>query len=165
MRALQFAQDRLATGGWQSTRRPILLTILMWFSAVGAIGGVVWIGAVAAGVGGTAMRGKPVSREEWLAIAAPVIGVVAMLMALTSIGLRRHRPWARWTWMSIWPFIVIATIAAAVEDAIPVSLAWQAVIAASVGGALFAWALFRYHASVLYFYRIRQARSGSMFRR
>jgi hypothetical protein len=162
MSALQFAQDRLATGASRSIRRPLLLTILMWFSGLYAVGAVLGIGAVIADLAPTSMGGVEVTREHWLRVAAPIVAVIGALMALTGVGLRRHRPWARWTCMCIWPFIAVAGIAAASVDAIPWWLARQALIDATVAGAIAAWVLFWSNESVLYFYRIRQARGGSL---
>jgi hypothetical protein len=165
MRALQFAQDRLATGGSRSIRRPLPLTIVMWFSGIYAIGAAVGIAVVALDVASPSMGGMPVSREFWLQLAAPLIGGIAVLMALTSLGLRRHRPWSRWTCICIWPLIAMTAIGAASQDMIPWWLARQALIDAAVVGAIATWLLFRYRESVLYFYRVRQARGGSVFRR
>lgn len=165
VRALQFAQDRLATGGWRSIRRPLPLTILMWFSGIYAIGAVLGIVAVATGLGSPSMGGMRVTREEWLEVAAPLVGATAVLMGLTSIGLRRHRPWARWCFMLIWPLIICTGVAMAWTGAIPWWLGRQALIDATAVGAFAAWLLFWYRGSLLYFYRIRQAAGGMSFRR
>ncbi len=165
VRALQFAQDRLATGGWRSIRRPLPLTILMWFSGIYAVGAVLGIVAVAIGLGSPSMGGMQVTPEEWLEVAAPVVGVTAVLMGLTSIGLRRHRPWARWCFMLIWPLIICAGVGMAWTGAIPWWLGRQALIDATAVGAFAAWLLFWHRGSLLYFYRIRQAAGGRSFRR
>lgn len=165
MRALQFAQDRLATGGWRSIRRPIPLTILMWLSGIYAVGAVLGIVAVATGLGSPSMGGMQVTREEWVEVAAPLVGATAVLMGLTSIGLRRHRPWARWCFMLIWPLIICTGVGMAWTGAIPWWLGRQALIDATAVGAFAAWLLFWSRGSLLYFYRIRQAAGGRSFRR
>lgn len=137
----------------------------MWFSGLYAVSAAVGIAAVAWGFGSTSMGGMAVDREEWLHIAAPLIAAVAVLMAFTSIGLRWHQPWARWTCMCIWPLIAATAIALWLGDEIPWWLARQALIAASLVGAFLAWLLFWYRGSVLYFYRVRQARGGVLVRR
>lgn len=165
MRALQFAQDRLATGGWRSIQRPLPLTILMWFCALFAIGALIGVGAVGAGFGEPSMGGMFVSRELWLQVAAPLLSATAILMLLTSVGLRWHQPWARWTCMCIWALIAATGLAAGLAETIPWRLAQQAAINSCAFGAFFAWLLFWYGGSVLYFYRVRQARGGSFSRR
>lgn len=137
----------------------------MWFSGLYAIGAVIGIATVAAGFGTTSMGGMPVTREHWLDVAAPIVGVIAVLMGLTAVGLRAHRSWARWTCMCIWPFIAASGVAAAIVESIPWWLARQAVIDAAVAGLIAGWVLFRHRASVMYFYRVRQARGGSSYRR
>lgn len=151
-------------GGSRSIRRPILLTILMWFCALYALSAVLGVVAVATEFAPPMMGGMEVSREVWFTVAAPVIGVIAVLMALTALGLRWHRTWARWTCMCIWPFIMIAGVVAALLELIPWWLARQALIDAPVAGLIAAWLLFWSQQSVLYFYRIRQARGGSFVR-
>ncbi len=165
VRALQFAQDRLDAGGWTSIRRPLPLTILMWLSAVYAVGAVLGILAVAIGLVSPSMGGMEVTREQWLDVAAPLVAAIAALMVLTSVGLRRHRTWARWCFMLIWPLIIASGVGMASAGAIPWWLGRQAVIEATVAGLFSAWLLFRQRGSVLYFYRIRQARGGMAFRR
>lgn len=145
-------------------RRPLLLTVLMWFCATYAIGAAIGIGIVAAGFGETSMGGMPVTRDEWLAVAAPVISSVGALMGVTSIALWRHRRWARWTWMLIWPLLTAWASVDAIGGVIPWWLARQAIVDAVLFGVASWWLLFRYSPAVVYFYRLRQARSSSFSR-
>lgn len=137
----------------------------MWLSGILACSAVALLVAVAFDPGPISIGGMAVTREFWLEVAAPLTGAIAVFSALTTIGLRRHRPWSRWSCMCIWPLIVATAIAAAMQDAIPSWIVRQAVIDAGVAAAIAAWLLFRYRESVLYFYRVRQARGGSLFRR
>lgn len=137
----------------------------MWFCAIYALGALIGIGAVAAGLGSAWMGGMPVTREDWLEIAAPLIGMIAILMVLTTAGLRRHRVWARWSFMLIWPLIVVYAVAHASLGAIPWWLATKAIIDATGVGLFAAWLLFWQRGSLLYFYRIRQAGGGMTVRR
>lgn len=57
-------------------QRPRALTLLMWFTGVYAVGAILGIGAVVAGFGHTSIGGLPVTREVWLAVAAPLVGVL-----------------------------------------------------------------------------------------
>ncbi|MGH6876504.1 MAG: hypothetical protein ACREHV_03890 [Rhizomicrobium sp.] len=86
-------------------KRPRILTVLMWFCALYAIGAVFGIGAaivdVGRFIGGYSIGGMPVSREQWLAIAGPLVATIAILMAATALALKRHHRWARTTLMCI----------------------------------------------------------------
>ncbi|CAN5631923.1 hypothetical protein BH18VER1_BH18VER1_00860 [soil metagenome] len=137
----------------------------MWFGGIYSIGSALAISAVAAGFGEPSLRGVPLTREEWLHVAAPLLGAISLLMGLTSVGLRRHQPWARWTFICIWPLILGAGVAAASTASIPWWLGRQAAMYASAIGLLSAWLLFWKRSTVLYFYRIRQASGGRWFRR
>ncbi len=137
----------------------------MWFCGIYALGALIGIGAVVAGLGSASMGGMPVTREDWLQIAAPLMGTIAILMGLTTAGLRRHRVWARWCFMLIWPLIVVYAVANASLGAIPWWLATQAIIDATAVGLFAAWLLFWQRGSLLYFYRIRQAGGGMTVRR
>jgi hypothetical protein len=127
----------------------------MWFCAIYAIGAILGIVAVALDlgrfVGGDSMGGMAVSRGKWLTTAAPLVATVAVLMAVSAIGLWRHRRWARTTFMCIWPVIAIYGVLCGLVQAVPWMLAIRAVINAAVVGLISAWLFFRYHASVSYF--------------
>jgi hypothetical protein len=133
--------------------RPLVLTIVMWFSGIYAIGGVIGLGLAGAGIAPYSIGGMPVTRGEWFRAAAPLIAAIVLLMGATSLGLRRHRRWARLTFMSIWPLIVLDAAVCAALRAIPWSLAFRAFTDAGLVGLLVAWALFRHPPSVAYFAR------------
>ncbi|MFN2475157.1 MAG: hypothetical protein ABR526_02305 [Chthoniobacterales bacterium] len=132
----------------------------MWFSLVYAIGAVLAIVAVADGMIAPSIGGIEVTREHWMEVAAPVCGSTALLMILTSVGLRWHQPWARWTFTLVWPVIAISATAWALLEEIPWSLATRAIMSAAAVGLFASWLLFRSRTVVLYFYRIRQANGG-----
>jgi hypothetical protein len=137
----------------------------MWFSGIYSVASALGISAVAAGFNELSVGGVPLTRDEWLHVAAPLLGAISLLTGLTSVGLRRHQPWARWTFMCVWPLIIAAGLAAALTDSIPWWLGRQAAIYAFAGGFFSAWLLFWKRSTVLYFYRIRQASGGGWFRR
>lgn len=157
VRALQFAQDRLAMGGSRTIRRPVALSIVMWFSVVYAVVALVAIAGVAAGMIAPSIGGIEVTREHWMEVAAPVFGSTGLLMILTGIGLRWHQPWVRWTFTLVWPVIALSAASFASLDEIPWSLATRAIVTAGAVGLFASWLLFRSRTAVLYFYRIRQA--------
>lgn len=143
-------------------KRPLFLSILMWFAGIYAVGAVLGIFAVVFDLGrltgGYSMGGMAVSREAWLHIAAPLVATVALLMGATAIGLKNGRRWSRITFICIWPVIVFYGIAAAFFDAVPWALGTRAVIDASCVGAIAGWFLFAYKPSRSYFEAIRKLR-------
>jgi hypothetical protein len=131
--------------------RPLVLTIVMWFSGIYALGGVIGLGLAVAGAAPYSIGGLPVSREQWFRVAAPLISGIVVLMGATSFALHRHRPWARITFMSIWLIIILDATVCALLQAIPWSLAVRAFIDAGLVGLIAAWAMFRHQPSVAYF--------------
>jgi hypothetical protein len=132
-------------------RRPKTLTVVMWFAGIYAVGAVIGIAAVVAGIGEPAMGGMPVSRDTWLRVAAPLVATIAVLMGLTSAGLQRQRVWARWPFMCIWPVIALYGLGCGMVGAIPWSLVARAWIDALLFGAVAAWLLFRHRPSAAWF--------------
>ncbi len=112
-------------------RRPKTLTVVMWFAGIYAVGAVLGIAAVAAGIG---EPGVPVSRDAWLKVAAPLVATIAVLICLTSLGLRRHRLWARRPFIFIWPLIAVYGSGCGLVGAIP----WSLVARAWIDALLFA---------------------------
>lgn len=155
----------MSMGGSRTIRRPVAISLVMWFSLIMALGAVFTIVAVVEGMIPPSIGGTEVTRDHWMEIAAPVLGSTALLMALTAIGLRWHQPWARWTFTIVWPAIAISAAAFAVLEEIPWALATRAMLMATVVGLFVSWLLFRSRTAVLYFYRIRQSRGGSFSRR
>ncbi len=160
VRALQFAQDRLAMGGSRTIRRPAAISIVMWFSVLYAIAALFAVFGVIEGFVAPPIGGTEVTREHWMQIAGPVVGSTALLMLLTGVGLRWHQPWARWTFTLVWPVIAVSAAAGALLEELPWSLAARAILSTFVVGLFASWLLFRSRTAVLYFYRIRQSGGG-----
>jgi hypothetical protein len=72
-------------------------------------------------------------------------------MSLTSIGLSRHRSWARWTFLSIPPMIAAYALGCGLAHAVE----WTVVARAWLGAFLFAlfalWVCLRRSSHVAYF--------------
>jgi hypothetical protein len=138
-------------------KRPRVLTVLMWFCATYAIGAAFGICAAIFDlghyIGGYSIGGLPVSREQWLTIAAPLVATIAVLMAATALALKRHYPWARTTFMCIWPIIIAYGICCAIIGAIPWTLALRALVDATFVGAIAGWLLFLYKPDRAFFER------------
>lgn len=127
----------------------------MWFCAVYAVGGTLGIIAVIFDLGrflgGYSMGGMPVSRDTWLTVAAPLVAMIACLMGATAMGFKRGRRWARFTFMSIWPVIILYGVGTASIGLIPWSLGLRAFIDATLAGAIAAWLLFGHKPSRAFF--------------
>jgi hypothetical protein len=136
-------------------KRPIALSILMWFAGVYSCAAVVGLAIEIAGFGNYSIGGMPVTRHQWLIVAAPLIAIIAALMGVTAIGLHHNRRWARNIFMCIWPLIAIYGLICGVVHAVPWSLAWRAVIDASIVGLISAWLLYRCRPSTEYFKALR----------
>lgn len=136
-------------------KRPLALTILMWFCAIYAVGAVSGIFAVLLDlgrfVGGYSIGGMKVTREQWLAIAGPLVAVTAILMGATAFALKRHHIWARITFMSIWPLISIYGVGCAVRGAVPWALSLRAIIDATFVCVIALWLLFWHKPSRRFF--------------
>ena len=133
-------------------KRPVVLTIVMWFAVLYAIGSLAGIVAAIFGLSEHYMIGGiHVTRQRWLTVAAPLVAMVAVLMTLSAVGLWRHRMWARTTFMCVWPLIAIYGVVCGLVQAVSWTLAIRAVINAAVVGLISAWLFFWYRASVSYF--------------
>lgn len=129
--------------------------MLMWFTGLYACGAVAGLIIEIAGLGSYSIGGIPVSRHQWLIVAAPLIASIAALMAITAIALRGHRPWARTVFMCIWPLIAVYGLVSGMLQTVPWSLAWRAVLDSAVVGLIAAWVLYYHRPSVEYFRFIR----------
>jgi hypothetical protein len=118
-------------------------------------GAVVGLAIEIAGFGKYSVGGMPVTRHQWLTVAAPLIALIAALMGVTAIGLHHHRRWARNIFISIWPLIAIYGLICGVVHTVPCSLAWRAVIDASIVGLISGWLLYRSRPSAEYFKSLR----------
>ncbi|PZR77233.1 MAG: hypothetical protein DLM73_00260 [Chthoniobacterales bacterium] len=138
-------------------KRPRVLTVLMWFCAIYAIGAAFGIGAAIVHlgryIGGYSIGGMPVSRAQWLTIAGPLVATIAVFMAATALALKRHYRWARTTFMCIWPIIIAYGIGCAILGAIPWTLALRALVDATFAGAITGWLLFLYKPDRAFFER------------
>jgi hypothetical protein len=136
-------------------KRPLALSILMWFAGLYACGAIIGISIALAGIGRYSIGGTPVTREQWLSVAAPLVAAIALLMGLSAFGLWHHRKWARPVFMSIWPLIAIYGLGAGFVHSVSWSLALRAVIDATIFGLIFGWLLYRHRPSVEYFRSIQ----------
>ena len=75
-------------------------------------------------IGPHVMGGEPVTRTEWLRIAAPLVAAMGVLMALVCYALASRKPWSRHV------IIMIFTL---------ISIMWRALINATMFGCLSGW--------------------------
>ncbi len=140
-------------------KRPRVLTVLMWFCLIYAMGAAIGISVAIVDlgryIGGYSIGGMPVSRAQWLAVAAPLVATIAVFMAATAFALKRHYRWARTAFMCIWPIIMAYGISNAIIGAIPWTLALRALVDATFVGAIAGWLLFFYKPDRVFFERPR----------
>ncbi len=90
-------------------------------------------------IGPHIMGGEHVMREEWLHIAAPLVGVIGVLMALISYGFASQRAWSRHLVITIFILIIVyASILGALE-LIHHSIMWRAIINGTLFGGASVW--------------------------
>ena len=118
----------------------------MWFSAAAAVTIIALISGIIIEPplgGGTA--------DAQARTAALLSSVLAVLLAMTAVGLIRHRSWARLPIMCISPLILIAAIGCGALGVIPATAALGVMLGAIFFGVGAAWLLFRHKPSVDYF--------------
>ncbi len=138
-------------------KQPAAIKILVWFAALACAGMFLSIPLVYFGIAPAMMGGEPVTRSEWLHIAAPLVAVIGILMALSSYGLATRKPWARRAVMAIPILIVSYAVAIGAPGWIKPVIMWRAVINGSILGCLSVW-YFYFKPNVAKYFRELQDR-------
>jgi hypothetical protein len=90
-------------------------------------------------IGPTSMGGERVTRTEWLRIAAPLVGTMGILMALTCYALATRKFWSRHVVITMFALIIVyATILGAL-NLLRHSIMLRAIINGTVFGCLSWW--------------------------
>ncbi len=103
--------------------------------------------------------GRPVLREEWLALAGPLLAITAVLMAAIAIGIFRARPWSRHVVMLHWMVVCGYGLVHAALGTVEASLAIRAVVQGAVLGAFAAWYFYRKPNVVAYFHSLQKRKA------
>jgi hypothetical protein len=67
-------------------KQPFAIRVLTWFAALASAGMYLSILLAILDIGPHIMGGEPVTRTEWLHIAAPLVAVIGILMAFIAYG-------------------------------------------------------------------------------
>ena len=119
--------------------KPLAIRILTWFAALASAGMYLSILLAILDIGPHIMGGEPVTRTEWLHIAAPLVAVIGVLMAFIAYGFATQKLWSRHVVIAMFGLIIIyATILGALNP-IHHAIMWRAIINASVFGAASIW--------------------------
>ncbi len=119
--------------------KPLAIRILTWFAALASAGMYLSILLAILDIGPHIMGGEPVTRTEWLHIAAPLVAVIGVLMAFIAYGFATQKLWSRHVVIAMFGLIIIyATILGAL-NLIHHAIMWRAIINASVFGAASIW--------------------------
>ena len=118
---------------------PVAIRVLTWFAALASAGMFLSILLAVCGIGPTMMGGERVTRTEWLHIAAPLVGIIGVLMAFISYGFASQRAWSRHLVMTMSILIIGYAIAVGALNLIHRAIMWRAIINATVLGVVSAW--------------------------
>ncbi len=115
------------------------------------------LGALALLVGGLAgafpyvLDAHDVTREQWLAAAAPLFAITILLMAVIAYGLLRRRAWSRHAVMAHWAAVFAWGVLLWARGTVAPSLALRVMAEAGALGLIAAWYFYRKRNVVAYF--------------
>lgn len=132
----------------------IAVTVMALLFAVVLIGGVFDLLPPETGY---SVGGRPVSRDQWLRLAAPIFATSAVWFGAAAVGLWTRRPWARFPIIAAFGTVCGFALTGLAIGSFPRDLALRAIAQAAVMGALSD--VYLYHTSVArYFDALRQPR-------
>lgn len=132
----------------------IAVTVMAVVFAAVLVGGVLDVMPADAGY---SVGGKPVSRDEWMRLAAPVFATSAAWLGAAAVGMWLRKPWSRFPVIAAFGTVCGFALAGLALGSFPRDLAVRAVIQAAVMGA--ASDVYLYHTSVArYFDALRRRR-------
>jgi len=118
---------------------PFLIRAFVWFAALASVSMYLSMVLAILDIGPHIMGGEPVTRTEWLHIAAPLVAVIGILMACIAYGFAGQKPWSRHVVIAMFVlFIVYASILAPLS-LIHHTLMWRAIIDGTVFGGVSVW--------------------------
>jgi hypothetical protein len=90
-------------------------------------------------IGPHIMGGEPVTRTEWLHIAAPLVAVIGILMAFIAYGFATQKYWSRHLVLAMFVLIVVYASILGALNLVHHAIIWRAIINASVFGGASVW--------------------------
>ena len=120
-------------------KKPFAIRVLTWFATLASTGMFVSIVLAIVDIGPHLMGGETVTRSEWLHIAAPLVAMIACLMASIAYGLAARKAWSRHLVMAIFVLIIVYATVLGALNVLRHTIMWRAIVNASVFGCASAW--------------------------
>ena len=92
---------------------------------------------------GYSVGGRPVTRGEWMRMAAPLFAASAAWFGAAAVGLWRGRRWGRACVVAAFATVGAYALGGLATATMPAALAWRAVAEAGVMGGAAWWYLYR----------------------
>lgn len=125
------------------------------FAIVYALGASLLLIGGAAGWLPYSIDGRPVTREQWITLAAPLFAISILLMACIAYAILRARRWSRPMVMAHWAAVFAYASVLLSRGSVERALALRAMAEAAVLGAVAAWYFYRKPNVVQYFKSLR----------
>ena len=138
-------------------KQPFAIRILTWFAGLASAGMYLSIFLVFLNIGSARMGGEHVTRAEWLRIAAPLVGVIGILMALVCYALAFRRPWSRHVVIAMFGLIIVYATILGTGNLLRHSIMWRALINATALGCLSCWYFYLKPNVTRYFRKLNDA--------
>jgi hypothetical protein len=103
-------------------------------------------------IGPHIMGGEPVTRTEWLRVAAPLVAAMGALMALVCYALASRKPWSRHVVIAIFTLIIVYAAMLGTLDLIHRAIMWRALINGVLFGVASMW-YFYFKPNVVAYFR------------
>jgi hypothetical protein len=140
-------------------KKPFAIRLLTWFAALASVAMYLSILLTIYDIGPHIMGGERVTRDEWMHIAAPLVGVIGVLMAFISYGFASQRAWSRYLVIAM-PILIIAyAVATGALNLIRPVIMWRAIVNASILGGVSLW-YFYLKPNVVAYFRDLEGSSG-----
>src|SRR6266478_5073458 len=104
---------------------PFLIRLFVCFAALASVGMYLSILLAICDIGPHIMGGEPVTREEWLHIAAPLVAVIGILMAFIAYGFARQKPWSRHLVIAMFSLIIAYALLLGALNLVHHAIMWR----------------------------------------
>ena len=141
--------------------QPFAIRVLTWFAALASAGMYLSILLAVMNIGPTIMGGERVARTEWLHIAAPLVGIIGVLMAFISYGFASQKVWSRHLVMTMSILILVYAIVTGALHWIRPIIMWRAIVNASILGGVSLWYFYLKPNVAAYFRDLKDRQSRS----
>src|SRR5213592_736890 len=118
---------------------PFLIPVFIWLATLASAGMFLSILLAVMDVGPHIMGGEPVSRSEWLHIAAPLVASIGCLMALIAYALHAGKTWSRHGVIAVFTLIILYASTLGALNVLHHTMMWRAIANASFFGSAAVW--------------------------